>query len=80
MNCADVNTILDEHRHTRLTAAVRSVVDTHLLGCADCAAGWLAHTELLRDHGARDVARAAGLRARSRPLAQRGQRTAPAAA
>jgi len=46
MNCADVSRILDEHRDARLTAAERSAVDAHLLGCADCAAAWLAHTEL----------------------------------
>jgi TonB family protein len=47
MNCADVNAIMDEHRDTGLTAAERRAVDTHLLGCGDCAAARLAHTELL---------------------------------
>jgi len=47
MNCADVNTIMDEHRDGRLTAAERTAVDTHLSCCADCAPAWLAHTELL---------------------------------
>ena len=47
MNCADVNAIMDEHRDTRLTAAERASVDTHLLGCQDCAAAWHAHAELL---------------------------------
>lgn len=47
MNCADVNAIMDEHRDTRLTAAERSTVDAHLRCCADCAAAWLANSELL---------------------------------
>ena len=47
MNCLGVNTILDEQRNAQLTAAERSAVSVHLLGCVDCAAGWLAHTELL---------------------------------
>ena len=47
MNCTTVNAIVDEHRGARLTAAERAAVDAHLLGCADCAAGWVAHAELL---------------------------------
>jgi len=46
MNCTDVTTIMDEHHDAMLTVAERTAVDIHLLGCADCAAAWLAHTEL----------------------------------
>jgi TonB family protein len=47
MNCTSVNAIMDDHRSARLTPAERGGVDNHLLGCADCAAAWFAHSELL---------------------------------
>lgn len=47
MNCTEVAAILDTHRSARLAAAERSAVDMHLLQCDDCAAAWLAQTELL---------------------------------
>ena len=47
MNCTEVAAILDMHRSARLAAAERAAVDMHLLECDDCAAAWLAQTELL---------------------------------
>ena len=47
MNCTEVAAILDTHRSARLAAAERAAVDMHLLECDDCAAAWLAQTELL---------------------------------
>jgi TonB family protein len=46
MNCEGIAAILDTHRSTRLTAAERTAVDTHLITCGDCAAAWHAQTEL----------------------------------
>ena len=46
MNCNEVATILDDHRAQGLTPAERCAVDEHVLGCADCAAAWHAHSEL----------------------------------
>ena len=47
MNCTDIAAIMDEHRDARLTTAKRRAIDIHGLTCADCAAAWHAHTELL---------------------------------
>jgi len=47
MSCNDVASILDTHRAARLAPAERTQVDAHLAACADCAAAWHAHTELL---------------------------------
>lgn len=47
MSCNDVASILDHHRSARLAPAERAEVDLHLAACADCAAAWHAHTELL---------------------------------
>ena len=46
MNCADIHTILDEHRDAQLNAAERRIVDAHLLGCEDCTAAWHANSEM----------------------------------
>jgi TonB family protein len=46
MNCEAIGAILDSHRSTRLTAAERTAVDTHLIACGDCAAAWHAQSEL----------------------------------
>ena len=47
MNCTEVAAILDTHRSARLAAAERAGVDMHLSECDDCAAAWLAQSELL---------------------------------
>jgi len=47
MNCTEVAAILDTHRSRRLAAAERAAVDMHLSECDDCAAAWLAQSELL---------------------------------
>ena len=47
MSCNDIASILDTHRSTRLAPAERAAIDAHLVACADCAAAWHAHTELL---------------------------------
>ena len=47
MNCTEVAAILDTHRSARLAAAERAAVDMHLSECDDCAAAWLAQSELL---------------------------------
>ena len=47
MSCNDIASILDSHRSTRLAPAERAAVDAHLVACADCAAAWHGHSELL---------------------------------
>jgi len=47
MDCTEVAAILDTHRSRRLAAAERAAVDMHLSDCDDCAAAWLAQSELL---------------------------------
>ncbi len=47
MSCTDVASILDEHRTARLAPAERAAVDEHVAACADCAAAWHGHSELL---------------------------------
>lgn len=47
MSCTDVASILDEHRTARLGPAERAAVDEHVATCADCAAAWHGHAELL---------------------------------
>ncbi|HVS24992.1 MAG TPA: thiol:disulfide interchange protein DsbA/DsbL [Gammaproteobacteria bacterium] len=46
MNCADIGSVLDQHRTNSLTAAERSNADTHLAGCERCAEQWFAHHAL----------------------------------
>src|SRR5688572_30744753 len=47
MSCNDVTSVLDTHRSARLAPAERAQVDAHLAACAECAAAWVAQTELL---------------------------------
>jgi TonB family protein len=47
MSCNDVASVLDTHRSARVSAAERAHIDAHLAACADCAAAWAAHAELL---------------------------------
>ncbi len=47
MSCNDIASVLDTHRSARLAPAERAQIDVHLAGCADCAAAWAAHSELL---------------------------------
>lgn len=46
MNCATIDTILDEHRGAALSPAGRLAVAAHLEGCARCAGGWAANDAL----------------------------------
>jgi thiol:disulfide interchange protein DsbA len=46
MNCEYIGSVLDQHRTNSLTAAERSNVDTHLVGCERCAEQWFAHHAL----------------------------------
>ena len=46
MNCADIGSVLDQHRTNSLTAAERSNADSHLAGCERCAEQWFAHHAL----------------------------------
>src|SRR6186997_271650 len=47
MSCNDISSVLDTHRSERLAPAERAKIDAHLAVCADCAAAWHAHSELL---------------------------------
>lgn len=47
MNCATIDTILDEHRVAALPPAERHAVAAHVGGCARCADGWSANNALM---------------------------------
>ncbi len=49
MNCATIDTILDEHRTATLSPTERQSVAAHLAACARCTASWEANEALLRD-------------------------------
>jgi thiol:disulfide interchange protein DsbA len=53
MNCATIDTLLDEHRTTSLSPADRHSVVAHLAACARCTDSWAVHDALLgEDMGA----------------------------
>jgi thiol:disulfide interchange protein DsbA len=47
MNCATIDTILDEHRVAGLSSAERHAVAAHAQGCTRCADGWAANDALM---------------------------------
>lgn len=49
MNCATIDTIIDEHRTAALSQAERQAVAAHLAACARCTDSWAANDALLAE-------------------------------